>query len=266
MHQADFRFYGELNDFLPPHQRQVTFTHTFDSRASIKDMIEALGAPHPEIDQIWVNGESVDFSYIVENGDQISVYPVSQSLGLQPKVQLQPPPLLVPRFILDIHLGRLATSLRMLGFDTLYRNDYPDEELAEVSSQEKRILLTRDRGLLKRSIVTYGYYVRATNPQLQLSEVMQRFNLSTSATPFQRCLNCNGLLKSVPKESIIDQLPLKTRQTYNEFGCCLTCGQIFWKGSHYQQMVKFIEQVLESSTKGDAHDKRLGWVKHRATE
>lgn len=246
MYKADFRFYAELNDFLPPHQRHVTFTHVFDGRASIKDMIEALGVPHTEIDQIWVNGESVDFSYLVQDGDQISVYPISESPDITPNHRLQPPPLLVPRFVLDIHLGRLATSLRMLGFDTLYRNDYPDEELAEVSSREERILLTRDRGLLKRSIVTYGYYVRATNPQRQLVEVMQRFNLSASVTPFQRCLSCNGLLKPVSKESIIDQLPLRTRQTYNEFGSCQACGQIFWKGSHYQRMVQFIEQVLES--------------------
>jgi len=167
MAQAIFRFHAELNDFLPPSKRQVSFAHLFKAHPSIKDTIEALGVPHTEVDLILVNGESVDFSYILQDGDRICVYPVSESSHITPTIGVRPKPLLVPRFVLDIHLGKLATSLRMLGFDTLYRNDYADEELAHISSTQERILLTRDRGVLMRSIVTYGYYVRETVFTLQ---------------------------------------------------------------------------------------------------
>ena len=245
MPQADFRFYAELNDFLPPSKRLVSFTHIFKVRPSIKDMIESQGVPHTEVDRIVVNGELVDFSYIVQDGDRISVYPVSESTDIKQssRVRLK---LFVPRFVLDIHLGKLATSLRMLGFDTLYRNDYADEELAHISSTEDRILLTRDRGVLMRSVVTYGYYVRETNPQQQVVEVLRRFDLFGSVAPFQRCLRCNGLLSPVSKETIIDLLPPQIQQSVDEFHHCLECGQIYWKGSHYERMQKFIKGVLNS--------------------
>lgn len=245
MAQADFRFYAELNYFLPPSRRLVSFAHIFEARPSIKDMIEAQGVPHTEVDRILVNGESVDFCYIVQDGDRISVYPVSDT-DITQSSRVRPKPLLVPRFVLDVHLGKLATSLRMLGFDTLYRNDYADEELAHISSTEERILLTRDRGVLMRSVVTHGYYVRETDPQQQVVEVLRRFNLFGSVAPFQRCLRCNGLLSPVSKETIIDQLPPQIKQEVDEFHRCIDCGQIYWKGSHYERMQKFVEGVLNS--------------------
>lgn len=238
MAQANFRFYAELNDFLPPSKRLVSFAHIFEGRASIKDMIEAQGVPHTEIDRILVNGKSVGFSYIVRDRDQISVYPVSEFTETTQSGS-------VPRFVLDIHLGKLATSLRMLGFDTLYRNDYIDEELADISSTEERILLTRDRGLLMRSIVTHGYYVRATDPEQQIVEVLRRFNLFGLVAPFRHCLRCNGLLEPVSKETVIDQLPPLIRQTIDEFHRCKQCRQVYWQGTHYERMQKFIEAVLD---------------------
>lgn len=246
MAQADLRFYAELNDFLPPSKRLASFAHNFEVRPSIKDMIESQGVPHTEVDLILVNGEAVDFSYIVQDGDRISVYPVSASAEITQSSRVRPKPLLVPRFVLDVHLGKLATSLRMLGFDTLYRNDYADEELAQISSTEDRILLTRDRGVLMRSIVTHGYYVRQTNPQQQVVEVLQRFDLFGSVAPFQRCLRCNGLLEPVSKESIIHLLPPVIQQAVDEFHRCIECDQIYWKGSHYERMQKFIAGVLNS--------------------
>ncbi|MBV9385783.1 MAG: Mut7-C ubiquitin/RNAse domain-containing protein [Chroococcidiopsidaceae cyanobacterium CP_BM_ER_R8_30] len=250
MATSDFRFYAELNDFLPPSRRQVRFTYVFEGRGSIKDMIESLGVPHTEVDLILVNGESVDFSYLVQDGDRIDVYPVSESSHITPLVNVRPKPLLVPRFVLDIHLGKLATCLRMLGFDTLYRNDYTDEELAQISSTQGRILLTRDRGVLMRSVVTHGYYVRATHPPQQVVEVLRRFNLFEAVVPFQRCLRCNGLLQPVSKETIIDQLQPQTQEYMDEFHRCVECGQIYWKGSHYERMQHFIEQVLRSKPVG----------------
>jgi hypothetical protein len=245
MSQASFRFYAELNDFLPPSRRHVPFTHTFDGRVSIKDMIESLGVPHTEVDLILAHGESVSFAYLVQDGDQIDVYPIAEARHLAPLLRVRPAPLPEPRFVLDTHLGKLAAYLRMLGFDTLYRNDYHDDTLARLSSAELRILLTRDRGLLKRSMVTHGYYVRETNPHQQVIEVLRRFDLFRSITPFHRCMHCNGLLQAVHKELISDRLPPRTREYYDEFHVCQACGRIYWKGSHYQRMQQFVEGVLQ---------------------
>ena len=244
---ADFRFYAELNDFLPTDRRQVTFVHTFDGRPAVKDTIEALGIPHTEVDLIIANGDSVDFSYHLLDGDRISVYPVFESIDIAPILRVRPEPLREARFVLDTHLGRLAGYLRMLGFDTLYRNDFKDEELAQLSSCDDRILLTRDRGLLKRGEVTHGYFVRENLPRGQLVEVLQRFDLTGSVKPFKRCLCCNGLLASVHKRDIIDNLPTKTQQYYDKYRRCQECGRIYWRGSHYQHMELFIAQVLEES-------------------
>lgn len=252
--RAVFRFYAELNDFLPAPKKQTTFTHTFAGRVSIKDMIESLGVPHTEVDLILVNGRSVDFSYLVRSDDRISVYPVFESIDIAPLVRVRPQPLREPRFVLDTHLGQLATYLRMLGFDTLYQNDQSDEELARLSSQEERILLTRDRGLLKRSTVTHGYCVRETSPRRQLVEVLRRFDLFDSTTPFRRCMRCNGLLQPVSKKAIRNRLPPRTQQYYDEFRLCQDCDQIYWKGSHYRRMQQFIERVFTQDPK--APDRR----------
>ncbi len=241
---AHFRFYAELNDFLPQDRRQVIWERYFEVRGSVKDMIEAIGVPHTEVDLILANGESVDFDYLVENGDYVSVYPVFESVDITPLLRVRPRPLRVARFVLDVHLGRLATYLRMIGFDALYSAGYCDEELAHISVEERRILLTRDRGLLKRGQVTHGYWVRATEPRRQLVEVLRRFDLFRQTAPFRRCLRCNSLLEPVRKEEIVGRLPSKTRQCYDEFALCRTCDRVYWKGSHYERMQRFIEQVL----------------------
>lgn len=244
---ARFRFYAELNDFLPPACRGIAFTHAFEGRVSIKHLIEALGVPHPEVDLVLVNGQSVDFSYLAHDGDRISVYPVFESIDITPLVRVRPQPLREPRFVLDTHLGRLAAYLRMLGFDTLYQNNFLDEELALISSQEGRILLTRDRGLLKRAMVTHGYCVRETYPRRQLVEVLRRFDLVAAISPFRRCIRCNDLLQPVSKRDVSDRLLPKTQQYYDEFHICQGCQQVYWKGSHYQRMQQFIAGVLERS-------------------
>jgi len=243
MYQAFFRFYANLNDFLPVNRRQVAFTHRFDGQPSIKDTIEALGIPHTEVDLILVNEGSVDFSYLLRDGDRVSVYPVFEQMDIGPAVRVRREPLREVRFVLDVHLGRLASYLRMLGFDTLYRNDYDDPELAQISRDEGRILLTRDRGLLKRSLVTHGYCVRQTNPRAQLVEVVERYDLFRLLAPFQRCVNCNGLLGWIAKEDIGDRLPEETKQRYAEFRICGSCGQIYWKGSHTVRMEQLIAYV-----------------------
>jgi hypothetical protein len=175
---AWFRFYAELNDFLPAERRMTPFECSFIDPATMKDAIESLGVPHTEVDLILANGESVDFSYVLRDGDRISVYPVFEALDITPLVRVRPRPLRQPRFVLDTHLGRLAVYLRIAGFDALYQNDYGDAELVRISRDERRILLTRDAGLLQRCMITHGYYVRETAARRQFAEVMRRFDLA----------------------------------------------------------------------------------------
>jgi len=248
MRFAKLRFYSKLNDFLPAKRRQVCFGHQIRSQVSIKDMIESLGVPHTEIDLLLVNGISKDYSYQVRAGDYISVYPSFETLDIASfsRVRQEPPP--EPCFVLDTHLGKLAAYLRMLGFDALYRNNYDDKKLAHISSGEKRILLTRDRELLKRSEIVYGYWVRTTNPRKQLLELLERYDLFSAASPFQRCMRCNGLLEVVSKEEIINQLSLTTQLYYDEYHRCLSCYHIYWKGSHFHRMQKFVDEILGKHT------------------
>lgn len=245
MPHAFFRFYASLNYFLPPERQQREFPRYIKDRGSVKDAIESLGVPHPEIDLILVNGASVGFDYLVQESDRISVYPQFTRLDVAPTSQVQPSPLSRVRFVLDVHLGKLATYLRLLGFDALYRNDYDDDELAHISSQEQRILLTQDRGLLKRSIVIYGYAVRSDHPEEQTVEVLQRFKLHAAIAPLQRCPRCNGELMQVEKTQIEDQLPHYTRLYYDEFAQCQECHQIYWQGAHYGRIQALIDRVQQ---------------------
>jgi uncharacterized protein len=243
MPHATFRFYAELNDFLPPERRHRQFKRAFQGRVAVKDMIEALGVPHTEVDLIVVNGESMDFGWHVQDGDFISVYPMFESLDIGPAVRVRAQPLRVTRFLLDTHLGRLAAYLRMLGFDSSYRNDSSDDQLAWCSRGEQRILLTRDRGLLKRRLVTHGYCVREIHPRQQLVEVVLRFDLAASIRPFSRCLRCNACLEAVDKAGIWDQLPQGTREVQIEFRRCPQCKRVYWKGSHYLRMHQLIQEA-----------------------
>jgi uncharacterized protein with PIN domain len=245
MDTAYFRFDEALTYFFPRSKKDKTIAHPFDWRGSVKDMIESLGVPHAEIELLVVNGVSVDFDYIVQADDHIDVYARAEAVDISPKVALRPPLEGRPSFILDQHLGRLAAYLRMMGFDTLYRNDYHDEELAQVSHDEGRVLLTRDVGLLKRGIVVYGYYVRATHREKQLAEITRRYDLAQWIAPFKRCMKCNGLVETVNKEAVVDELPEDTAQFYDEFHRCDSCKRVYWKGPHHQRMEALMEQVLE---------------------
>ncbi len=242
--QVFFRFYEELNDFLAPQRYKRAFVYTFERRAPVKDAIEALGVPHTEVDLILVNGASVGFSQRLSDGDRVSVYPVFESLDITPLIRLRPKPLRRTRFVVDVNLGRLARYLRLLGFDTWYRNDYRDRELAELAGREGRILLTRDRRLLHHAQVTHGYFVRATHPQAQVREVFRRLDLYRAARPFHRCTLCNAPVAPVAKEAIWDRLPPKTRHACDEFQICRGCGAIYWKGSHYENMAQFVQEIL----------------------
>lgn len=244
MANALFRFYEELNDFLPSSKKKVPFLYSFTGNPSVKDAIEALGVPHVEVDLIIANGRSVDFSYKLKDEDNISVYPVFESIDIAGFTRLRRKPLRLTRFIADVHLGRLARNLRLCGFDTFFDQDLSDKEIMAISLSEKRIILTRDKGLLKNKEVTHGYWIRATNPDQQIREVIKRFDLKRSMNPFTRCLECNGILKNVEENEIASRLLPKTLQYYNEFRICPGCDRIYWNGSHYERMQKRITKLI----------------------
>jgi len=245
--RAGFRFYAELNEHLPPESRYRTLEKVFAAPGTVKDMIESFGVPHTEIDLIVANRCSVDFAYLVQDGDRIAVYPMFESLDVTPELRLRALPLRDPKFVLDVHLGKLAAYLRMLGFDTEYRSSSSDEELARISAGEHRILLTRDRGLLKRGAVTHGYWLRQTDSRRQVAEVVRRFDLIGAIRPFTRCMACNGALQAAPKDQVLGQIPARTAELHREFQRCAQCGRVFWKGSHYHRMRVWIDQLIQAS-------------------
>lgn len=244
---AYFRFYEELNDFLPQEQRKVFFPYSFTGKPSVKDTVEAIGVPHTEIDLILVDGESVGFDFNLSGGEHISVYPVFEALDISPVIHLRAEPLRETKFIVDVNLGRLAQKLRLLGFDTLYRNDFLDDEIVDLSLKEKRIILTRDRGIFKFSNVTHGYWVRNHNTRKQLTEVINRLQLENSFHPFTRCSHCNQQLQPIDKEELIERypqhVPRDTLKYFDKFWVCSGCDKIYWQGSHYQRIEKWVGKL-----------------------
>ncbi len=241
--RADIRFYAELCDLLAPKHRAGRISHRIVATQSVKDLVESYGVPHTEVDVILVAGESVDFAYRPVAGDRISVYPVFESFDIGPIVRLRPDPLRETRFVLDGHLGKLARRLRLLGFDCAYVSDPSDDDLAEISNAQRRILLTRDRFLLRRRAVTHGYLLRSDQPREQVGEVMRRFQLSGSLEPFTRCPACNGVLAPVEKAAIEDRLPPKTRRYYQEFRTCPACGRDYWRGAHHARLERMVAEA-----------------------
>ncbi len=222
-----------MNDFLPLDKRNQVIPIQFRERQSVKHLAESLGVPHPEIGRVQVNGQEEPLNTITLDQDHVEIFPIPDGyLG-------------EPRFVLDIHLGRLTAYLRMLGFDCLYQIDFDDAKLAEIAGEEKRILLSRDRRLLMRKSVTDGYCLRSLDSIEQLGEVVRRFDLAHRVIPFHRCLRCNHLLEPVSKEAVMDRLEPLTKKYFNEFHICPACGQIYWKGSHYDKMEKLVEEVAK---------------------
>ena len=209
----------------------------------MKDLIEAMGVPHTEVDLILVDGSSVTFGHQLSEGERISVYPVFEALDISPVSRVRPRPLRTTRFVADVHLGRLARHLRILGFDTLYRREWSDGELADCAVREHRIVLTRDRGLLKRASLDHGYLVRQADAREQVIEVVDRFDLGGALVPFTRCPLCNGTVHPVEKSEVIARLPPRTARHYQDFWRCGGCGRIYWKGGHYRSLEALVAHV-----------------------
>lgn len=248
MIEVTVRAYGPLNDFLPAHRRHVPWRHGLDDHPAVKDLIERLGIPHPEIDLILVNGVSVSFDYLVQSNDRIAVFPRFMSVDIDTLTRVRPSPLETSRFVADVHLGKLARHLRLAGLDTAYRHDADDAALVDLACREERILLTRDQGLLKRRSLTHGYFVRETQAYRQFVEVLRRFG-PLDLKPFSRCLRCNDLLQEVPKSAVDAALLPRTRQHYDQFVRCKGCGRVYWKGSHWKRLQHAVGAAREEAAR-----------------
>jgi uncharacterized protein len=249
---ASVRFYAELNDHLPEAKRYGTLEKRLTTPTTAKDLLESFGVPHTEVDLVLVNGMSVGFAQLVQPGDRVSVYPKFEAFDISAELRVRPEPLRDTRFVLDVHLGKLAAYLRMLGFDARYQSCFRDDDLARISAEEHRILLTRDRELLKRGQVTHGYWLRQTDSRRQIAEILNRFDLGSAIQPFMRCMACNGLLEDVAKDQVRERIPPLAAELHHEFRECRRCARVYWKGSHYRRMESWIQELISESRFGEA--------------
>lgn len=237
------RFYGRLNDLLPPERRGGAIVRTLREAAAVKDTIESLGVPHPEVDVIVVNGEAVGFDYRVREGDAVAVYPAFHAIDLEGVTRAGSDPPRPVRFVADVHLVKLASLLRLAGFDTTIVED--DEALARASAAEDRVALTRDVALLKRSVIRYGAWIRHTDPARQLVEVLDRFRLSDEMQPFSRCLRCNTPLVAATSGQVSSAVPPRAREAFAAFSRCPGCERVYWQGSHYVRLKELLDRARD---------------------
>lgn len=245
--RATLRFYEELNDFLAPARRKRDIDVEIDRSRSVKDAIESLGVPHPEVDLVLVNGVSVDFTHLLLGGERVAVYPMFERLDITPLLRLRPRPLRDPRFVADVHLNKLARHLRMAGFDTLCEPEWDDDRIVACSIGERRTILTRDKGMLRRSEVERGYFVRAIASEEQLAEVLRALQLEALVQPFTRCRECNAVLQDATPDDVQAYVPERIRVLYPSYRRCPRCGRVYWQGSHFERMRELLERVRARS-------------------
>jgi uncharacterized protein with PIN domain len=211
---------AELRFLLPVRRRAGAADLPDDPTASLGHLVESAGVPLTEVGALAVAGRLVSPAYRPEPGAEVSVAARSRPQPLDGP----------PRLLLDVHLGTLARRLRVLGVDAAYRNDADDGELVHQAAAEDRLLLTQDRGLLRRRALRRAAYVRGNRPDDQLADVLDRFRLPLA--PYSRCTACGGQLRPVPKSDVLDRLEPGTRRTQEEFAGCGRCGRIYWHGAH----------------------------------
>lgn len=239
------RFYAELNDWLKSdiHQQDI-FIET-ENETPVGSLIENFGLPCSFVDLILVNGRSVGFDYLVNNNDRISVYPVFERMNIVSISMLKQSPLRRLSFICDVHLGRLAKYLRILGFDTVYNNDYDKNRLIRVSNSENRILLSRSESLINNKQLTRRCLVVSADPEEQVRKIISDFDLKNDMAPMTRCLKCNARIQTVEKEATLDPAVRNVHELNSEFSKCPGCGKIYWRGSHYESMRTWIHHILD---------------------
>jgi uncharacterized protein with PIN domain len=224
--------------------------YTLDRRTSVKDALEAIGPPHTEVEELRADGRAVGFGHLLEAGQRIDVVPPEPPVDYTQPTLLKPWAPGRPAFLADVNVGSLATQLRVLGFDTRYDNALKDAEVAGIASEERRIVLTRDRALLKRSAVVWGRLLRAQETGEQLVEALTFFGLTPPYATFTRCVRCNEPLVAVAKEDVLHKLEPKTKRYYEEFTMCPSCGRVYWAGSHHERLGERIEALARRIREG----------------
>ena len=233
--------HGDLDFFVQSGARGQSIERSLGEKTSVKDVIEACGVPHPEVDLILVDGQPVDFDYAIAIDAKIELYPVKISSPDFKYKRLQLTN--TGRFVADGHLGKLARDLRLLGFDVAYDPHVEDRQLLVVMERQNRALLTRDRHLLMHRVVRTGYFPRSQNADEQTVEVIRRFDLFSSIAPFTRCLRCNARLREVSKAEVVERLEPLTKLYYKQFRRCSGCSQIYWPGSHFSKLQNRLERI-----------------------
>ncbi len=242
--KAALQFYGYLPILLSRQHQNGELIYRFGSQhPSVKDCIEACGIPHTEVDLILAGNCCVGFAYQLQNDDRIRIYPPGFPIKVCSAHRLSPATPDPACFILDVHLGKLARRLRLLGFDCLYRNDYDDQDILSYALKQRRIILTRDRGILKRSCIEHGMLIRSDHVEEQVIEVLSRYRLYEQIRPLQRCPLCNGLLSPVEKQKIEHLLLPQTAQCCTHFNLCQSCGKLYWQGAHHKNISGWLAQV-----------------------
>ncbi|HHB75299.1 MAG TPA: hypothetical protein ENK84_01975 [Desulfobulbus sp.] len=240
------KFDHRLQELLPRRYRSHRNVHyPLDRRASIKDIVESLHIPHTEIGSIEREGEELSFKYIPKDRELLELCSFPAGIDVTRPTLLRPEPLSAPVFMVDVNVGKLARLLRMAGIDTWYDPELAEAELARQAAAHDRILLSRNRDLLRRKIITWGHLVRAEQPEDQLVEIIILYGLQGVLEPFSRCLECNTPLRPVDKSAILHQLEPLTRRYYHQFKRCPDCGRIYWRGSHHQHMQELMTGIQD---------------------
>jgi uncharacterized protein len=230
--EAVVRLTQELRLFLRPANRAGVVTVACDGVSSLGHVVESLGVPLTEAGRLTVNGRQATPGWRPRAGDVVEVSGVPRPQRLD-----------LARFVLDVHLGTVARRLRLVGVDAAYANDAVDDALVEQANAEHRVLLTQDRGLLRRRKLWLGAYVRGTRPDEQFADVLSRFD--PPLAPWTRCLACNGGLVPVSKAEVEAHLQPGTRRTYREFSRCGACGRVYWRGAHGPRL----EAIVAAATR-----------------
>jgi len=236
-------FHHDLQELLKKNQAGQIVKYALTRRASLKDIIESLGIPHTEVAQIFLKNKELDFCFIPVGGEEIDIFAFSDKRSAFSSTLLRPQPSSPLKFMVDVNVQKIARNLRLIGIDTTMVPDLHLVEIGEVAAREHRILITRNRELLKCNSVIHGNLVRSENHGIQLQEVLKRYRLKSQIRPFARCIACNGDLHSISKNAIFDRLEPLTQKYFNTFKLCNNCGKIYWQGSHHKQLCQFVDKV-----------------------
>ncbi len=243
---AHLTFHHDLQKLLRKKMAGKTVSYTLNRRASIKDIIESLNIPHTEVGLILLGSKEIGFGYIPTGGEEIDIQPFCEKVSVFRPTLLRPKPEAYI-FMVDINAQKLARNLRILGLDTTLVPDLRLVQIGSAAAEQQRILISRNRELLKCKTVIHGYLLQSEHHVQQLQEVVKRYKLQAHIKPFSRCVNCNTVLRSVSKQTISHRLEPLTRKYYNTFKQCTDCKKIYWQGSHHNHMHQLIEETISDS-------------------